>query len=310
MSDSPRNFKLATYQTEAQARAGVLINGVVYDAEHLTQRPSYASMRGILDDWRSAYVSIEAALASPRIAGQPESSVRFLAALPDPGTIFCVGANYQEHIENMALKLGVPAGPGLKELGLPPFFFIKSSRCVVGPDAEVPWSTLQMDYEAELGIVIGARIRKVSVEEALAGVAGYLIANDMSARDRRSRDAVAIASPFRHDWMAHKNFDGACPLGAFMTPAANVRDPQSLDIKTWVNSDLRQDSNTSKMIFHLAEIISHLSYTVTLFPGDLILSGTPSGVAGETGQFLNIGDTVRIEIEELGSLESRIVEDA
>ena len=133
-----------------------------------------------------------------------------------------------------------------------------------------------------------------------------MIANDLSARDLARRPHVNDLSPFKYDWVGQKCFDGCCPMGPALVPAHQVRDPQALWIKLWVNDVLHQDSSTSRMIFTIAEQVAHLSSRVTLHPGDVVLTGTPMGVGAETGEWLDNGDTIRIEIEGLGRLTTTI----
>jgi 2-keto-4-pentenoate hydratase/2-oxohepta-3-ene-1,7-dioic acid hydratase in catechol pathway len=239
----------------------------------------------------------------------PLSKVRLHAPLLYPGTIYCAGANYADHVAEMARAQNMPPPPDPRTLGLKPWFFIKPARsCVVGPGAIVarPRGCQKLDWEAELVAVIGKPARDVPVGRALEYVAGYMIANDLSARDLARRTQLPPGSPFHFDWSAHKGFEGSCPLGPWITPAAAVRDPQRLAIRLWVNGALKQDSNTSEMIYSVAEQISHLSALATLHPGDIILTGTPAGVGTPRNEFLQPGDQVAIEIEGLGRLENRI----
>jgi 2-keto-4-pentenoate hydratase/2-oxohepta-3-ene-1,7-dioic acid hydratase in catechol pathway len=155
----------------------------------------------------------------------------------------------------------------------------------------------------ELVAVIGRTAKDVSVADALDYVAGYTIANDLSARDAMRREKVPAATPFHYDWVSQKCFDGSCPLGPWIVPASQIGDPHKLAIKLWVNDELMQDSNTGKMIFDTAEQIAMLSSRVTLHPGDLVLTGTPAGVGAGRNEFLQPGDRVEIEIEGLGRLE-------
>jgi 2-keto-4-pentenoate hydratase/2-oxohepta-3-ene-1,7-dioic acid hydratase in catechol pathway len=156
-------------------------------------------------------------------------------------------------------------------------------------------------------VIIGRTAKEVSTDEALDHVAGYTIANDLSARDLSRRAGVSEGSPFRFDWLAHKSFDGACPLGPWITPASAIDDPQSLAIELKVNGQTMQSSHTSKMIFSVAEQIAHLSEKLTLYPGDIILTGTPAGVGSATGRFLAAGDMVSISIEGLGELSHEMI---
>jgi 2-keto-4-pentenoate hydratase/2-oxohepta-3-ene-1,7-dioic acid hydratase in catechol pathway len=159
-----------------------------------------------------------------------------------------------------------------------------------------------VDWEAELVAVIGRPAKNVSVDDALGYVAGYTVGNDLSARDLSARLHLSGNSPFKYDWVSHKSFDGACPVGPWIAPAKEIPDPQNLSIKLWVNDVLKQDSHTSKMIFSTAEQIAHLSTRITLHPGDLILTGTPAGVGMARQEFLKAGDEVKVWIERIGTL--------
>src|SRR6202040_488279 len=143
-------------------------------------------------------------------------------------------------------------------------------------------------------------------QKALSYVAGYTAANDLSARDRGRPAHVADTSPFKADWVAHKSFDGSCLVGPWIVPASDIPDPQNLGLKLWVNDVLKQASNTGQMIFNLAEQIAHLSSRLTLHPGDLILTGAPAGGGVGRGEFLKAGDVVKIWIERIGSLTSKM----
>jgi 2-keto-4-pentenoate hydratase/2-oxohepta-3-ene-1,7-dioic acid hydratase in catechol pathway len=178
----------------------------------------------------------------------------------------------------------------------------------VGPGAKVklPAFSKAVDWEIELAAVIGRRAKDVSVESALDCVAGYTIANDLSARDAMRRDKVPAATPFHYDWVSQKCFDGSCPLGPWIVPASQIGDPQKLAIKLWLNDELLQDSSTSNMIFDTAEQIAMLSSRVTLRPGDLVLTGTPAGVGMPRKRFLQPGDKLRLYIEKIGELTHRV----
>jgi len=164
-----------------------------------------------------------------------------------------------------------------------------------------------MDWEIELAAVIGRPAKDVSKDKALSHVAGYMVANDLSARDRGRRPGVGETSFFKMDWTKHKTFEGSCPIGPWIVPASEIADPQNLGLKLWVNGELKQDSNTGKMLFTLAEQIEQLSINMTLYPGDLILTGTPSGTGAESGTFLKSGDVVKLWIEGIGEIENRMV---
>jgi 2-keto-4-pentenoate hydratase/2-oxohepta-3-ene-1,7-dioic acid hydratase in catechol pathway len=205
----------------------------------------------------------------------------------------------------MARAQGKEPGPTMKDLGEKPWHFVKTSRSsVVGPGAKValPAYSQKVDWEVELAAVIGRSAKDVPADKALACVAGYTIANDLSARDAMKRDKNPPSSPFHYDWVSQKCFEGSCPLGPWIVPAAEIGDPHRLGIRLWVNGELMQDSNTSKLIFDTAEQIAMLSSRVTLHPGDLVLTGTPAGVGMGRSRFLKAGDTVKLWIENIGEL--------
>ena len=315
MADDERNsthYKLVTYETVQGPRAGAVCNEAVFNLTELTGKPSYATMLGVLADWEEAEALIETAVAqkaSGAAPGTPLAKVRLLAPVLYPPTIFCAGANYSDHMAEMARVFNLQPEPDPRKAGLTPWHFIKASRTVVQTDARIPLPTRtkMLDWEAELAAFIGRAARSVPVESALEYVAGYTVANDLSARDFTVRPNVPETSPFRYDWIGQKSFDGACPVGPWIVPAKQIPDPQRLGIKLWVNDVLKQDSHTSKMISSLAEQIAHLSTRLTLHPGDLILTGTPAGVGLARKEFLKSGDVVRVWVEQVGTLSNTLV---
>jgi 2-keto-4-pentenoate hydratase/2-oxohepta-3-ene-1,7-dioic acid hydratase in catechol pathway len=306
------SYKLVTYETAQGPRAGAVFHDAVFDLAELTGKPSYATMLGVLDDWAGAETLIETAVGTTGSGGtksSPLAKVRLLAPVLYPPTIFCAGANYSDHMSEMARVFNLEAGPDPRKAGLAPWHFIKASRTVVGADARTPApaGTKMLDWEAELAAFIGRAAKNVPVERALDYVAGYTVANDLSARDFTVRPNVPESSPFRYDWISQKSFDGACPVGPWIVPAKEIPDPQRLGVKLWVNDALKQDSHTSKMIFSLAEQIAQLSKRLTLHPGDLILTGTPAGVGLARKEFLKPGDVVRVWVEQVGTLTNTLV---
>ncbi|MEO7404465.1 MAG: fumarylacetoacetate hydrolase family protein, partial [Burkholderiales bacterium] len=291
------------------------VDGKVYDAAPaLSGAPGRAdSVKAILESWDAMRPALreaaDRALEGKLAGGKPLASVRLLAPILYPGSIYCAGANYSDHVLEMAKMANRPPDPNPKQQGAKSWHFIKPPRgTVVGPGAVVerPAGCQKLDWEIELVAVIGKEARNVSVERALDYVAGYTIACDVSARDLGRRSGTPETSPFYYDWVAHKSFQGACPLGPWIVPAELIGDPQQLALKLWVNDVLKQDSNTSQMIFSTADQIAHLSARVTLYPGDIILTGTPAGVGAGRGEFLQPGDRVKLEIEKIGVLEHRI----
>jgi 2-keto-4-pentenoate hydratase/2-oxohepta-3-ene-1,7-dioic acid hydratase in catechol pathway len=302
-------YKLATYQSADGPRAGLVVDDKVFDAAKLTKRADYATVLGILEDWRTARGLIEKAVAKPgKAVSRPLSRTKLLAPVQRPSAIFCAGANYADHAAEMNARHGKPPDPDPHTLGLQSWHFLKATRSISNPGTTVKVSdySKQMDWEAELAAVIGRPAKHVPMDKALSYVAGYTVANDLSARDRGRRPHIADTSPFKADWVAHKSFDGSCPLGPWIVPASDIKDPQNLAIKLWVNDELKQDSNTSKMIFNLAEQIAHLSSRLTLHPGDLILTGTPAGVGAGRGEYMKAGDVVKVWIEKIGDITTKI----
>jgi 5-carboxymethyl-2-hydroxymuconate isomerase len=207
-----------------------------------------------------------------------------------PGKIVCVGLNYRDHAEEQGVALPEE-----------PLLFAKWPNALIGPGVAIviPREVTQCDYEAELGVVVGSRVKGVSKENALEAVRGYVCANDVTARDFQFADG---------QWSRGKSVDTFCPVGP-LVPAAEVPDPHALAIRTIVSGEVLQDSTTANLIFGVDEIISHAAKTMTLEPGDLILTGTPAGVGvfRRPRRLLEPGDEVTIEIEGLGSLTNPVV---
>ena len=220
----------------------------------------------------------------------PVSQLTLRAPVPRPGKVLCIGLNYRDH----AAETGKP----LPEV---PMLFAKWANSVVGDGATVaiPAATQQVDWEAELGVVMGRRVKDVAVDEALDAVAGYCCTNDLSARDLQR-----VTTQFT----LGKAIDGFLPMGPWLVTADEVPDPQDLAISCTVNGETVQNSSTREMVFCVAELISYLSRTLTLEPGDVLVTGTPPGVGvARTPQwFLKAGDEVAVEIEGLGRLTTRM----
>ncbi|MBA2384734.1 MAG: fumarylacetoacetate hydrolase family protein [Actinobacteria bacterium] len=206
-----------------------------------------------------------------------------------PGKVICVGLNYRDHAEEQGA-----------ELPERPILFAKWPTALTGPDDPIvlPRISSSVDYEAELGVVVGARVKGAAVGDALEAVRGYLCANDVSARDLQYAD---------RQFTRAKSLDTFCPVGE-LVPAAEVPDPQALRIRCLVNGAVRQDATTADMIFSVAELIAFASEAITLEPGDLILTGTPAGVGvfRDPPVFLVDGDEVTVEIDGIGSLTNPV----
>jgi 2-keto-4-pentenoate hydratase/2-oxohepta-3-ene-1,7-dioic acid hydratase in catechol pathway len=220
-----------------------------------------------------------------------EMGLQYGPAVADPGKIVCVGLNYRRHAAET--NMPVPETPVL-------FSKFDNTIAAYGDSVSLPPVAIEYDYEVELGIVIGKPARNVSQDDALDYVLGYVTANDISVRDLQTRTS---------QWLLGKTLDNFLPVGPYLVTADEVGDPQLLGIKTWVNGDIRQNSNTGDMIFTVAEIISYISRYFTLEPGDLIVTGTPEGVAmgREDKPWLKPGDEVVVEVEKLGSLKNVMI---
>lgn len=302
------NYKLVTYDAGQGARAGIVVNDTVYDVAEATGNAKDASVKALLTDWGNAKGRLKALADAPKGSGRTLGSVKLLPPVTDPIGIFCAGANYTDHVAEMAKAHGTPMEPDPHTLGLKSWHFLKTAGTLAanGETVHLPRRSKKVDWEVELVAVIGKKATNVPLDQAMDYIAGYTIGNDLSARDAGVRPGIPVGSPFRNDWVAHKCFDQSCPLGPWIVPAEDLKDPQNLKIQLYVNGELMQDSNTSAMIFNIAEQISHLSEKLTLHPGDLVLTGTPAGVGTPRNKFLQPGDTVRCHIEGIGDLENKL----
>ena len=232
----------------------------------------------------------------------PEDQVRLLAPLPRPPKLLALAGNYVEHIRESKLDKGLTADPHRDTVPRP---FLMPFTAVAAPGQEIPWPCYSrtIDYEAELAVVIGSTCKCVRPSEAGGHIAGYTIANDISARSTTWSEGRA-KRPWDefYDWLNGKWADGFCPLGPCLVTADEVGDPTNLAIELSVNGKTRQKANTGRMIFNVYEIVSFISHIMTLTPGDVIATGTPSGVGAATGTFLQAGDVITARIERIGEL--------
>ena len=298
--------------------AGALVDGRVITLAGLSERSelrdelAMLDMRGLLAEDEDL-TETRAALAHAvrgGMRGVSPSELRLVAPL-EPGKIVCIGWNYRSHV--MEQGLAIPDHPLL---------FAKFSNTVVGDGEPVirPAKTQALDLEVELGVVIGRRARRVPVDRALDYVAGYVTANDVSARDLQgSKQALAPGARGDGQWLRAKGSDTFLPLGPCIVTADELGDPGALRLHGWHTPTagpdagrelLVQDGTTGDMIFSVAELISHISASITLDPGDLVITGTPSGVGvyREPPVFLVPGDVVRVEVEGIGSVTNPIVD--
>lgn len=292
-------YRLLTMDVNGVPTPGVLTGDRVHAVEDLL--PGHRGpVVELLQDWDRTHEAIRSVLPVST-GGVPLAEVRLLAPILHPGAIFCAGANYWDHVEEMEGSADRARRPR------DPWFFVKTSaHSVVEDQATVhrPRGSEALDYEAELAVVIGRTARDVPAREALGVIAGYTIVNDLSARDLMKRPDRPPAMAY--DWVGQKCFDGAAPLGPWITPAAYVPDCHDLAIRLSVNGTVKQNSTTANLIHDVYEQIAWLSHQLTLRPGDVIATGTPAGVGLPRQDYLRSGDVVRAEISGLGSLTTHI----
>ncbi len=282
-------MKLVTFTHNGATRIGAVEADEVVDFS--------ANGHGLPQDMLSFLEQGDAALAAARTAcasGEgrlPLANVTLASPILRPPKILAVGLNYSDHVE----ETGMPT-PQV------PMIFNKQSTSATGPynDIHLPAESEQLDYEGELGIVIGKRCRRVSKANAAEVIAGYTVVNDVSVRDWQMASATFTMG---------KSWDTHCPIGPYIVTSDEIADPHALDLKTWVNGELRQSSNTKYLIFNCFDIVEHLSTAFTLEPGDVIPTGTPSGVAMglDPVVWLKAGDVVRITIDQVGTIENPVV---
>ena len=290
-------FALATYRTGGKGEApAVVADNKLYDARQALPN----GLAGALADWPRAQAAVRV-LAEQAKAGKLTALGEGLSALTAPlrpTRIFCAAANYIEHAKEMGTVLAAKAQSK-------PYMFLKLEDTVVGPGDNVvkPPETQKLDWEVELAVVIGKPARRIGVDQALDYVAGYSVLNDISARDLNKRTDY----PFAFDWFQGKCWDTFAPFGPWIVPAWLVKDPQAMNLSLKVNGKVMQDSSTASMIWTVREQISYLSQILTLRPGDVIATGTPTGVGAAHGIFLKDGDSVEATVEGIGTLSNRIV---
>jgi acylpyruvate hydrolase len=291
-------MKLVTFLYKGQIRLGVLRHSAAGDTVvdlNRTDPRLPADMIAFLQGGAEARALADKALqAATNAAIYPLSAVTLKAPILRPGKIMCIGLNYRDH--------AAESGQAVPEY---PTLFAKYANAVIGPGEPIihPKISEKVDYEAEMGVVIGRRAKAVPVADALHYVAGYLPFNDVSARDFQTRTS---------QWTIGKTFDTFAPMGPALVTADEVPDPHNLDIRLSIGGEVLQSSNTRNLVFTVADLVSYLSAVMTLEPGDVIATGTPGGVgaARKPPRWLRPGDVVRIEIERLGVLENPVVAEA
>jgi 2-keto-4-pentenoate hydratase/2-oxohepta-3-ene-1,7-dioic acid hydratase in catechol pathway len=284
-------MKLVTFVHANESRVGAVIDNIVVDSKGISSIP--ANMIAFLSAGESAFNEMQRLIdiGKNRLELQ---DVNLLAPIPRPGKYLAISLNYADHIAETG-----------KDKPEYPSFFTKQSTCVIGYGEAIqqPRVSDKLDYEGELAFVIGKRCRHVPVDKAHQVIAGFTIANDVSVRDWQMRSPTL---------MIGKSFDTAGPLGPWLVTSDEIGDPHDLNIKTWVDNELRQNANTGQMIFNCYEMVAYLSQAMTLEPGDVIATGTPSGVGVKMQPrgYLKPGQTVKIEIEKIGMLINPVIQES
>ncbi len=281
-------MKLATFVYQNQTRIGAVVEDEIVNGLGDASLPT--DMITFLEQGDAAKMLLQTLIESGKHR-IPLADVQLLAPIPRPRKYLGIGLNYADHVDETGL-----------EKPEYPMFFTKQSSCVIGHGAaiEMPAVSEKVDYEGELAFVIGKRCKNVSVENAHEVIAGFTIANDVTVRDWQFRSPT---------WTIGKSFDTHGPIGPWMVTVDEILNPHALSLKTWVDDELRQNSNTCYMIFNCYEMIAYLSQAMTLEVGDVITTGTPSGVGVKMKPrgYLKAGQVVKIEIEGIGTLVNRVI---
>jgi 2-keto-4-pentenoate hydratase/2-oxohepta-3-ene-1,7-dioic acid hydratase in catechol pathway len=293
-------MKLITFKKNTAICAGVLTDKGIVD---LTS--DFQSVKHIIAGEPETIKKIRSIIDECTKFIDP-SAVKLLSPVPDPPKVLALAGNYTEHIVEAGLTLGLSDSPRKTTVPRP---FLMPPTVVIGHDEEIPWPAYseKIDYEIELAVIIGRKAKCVEPQNALEYIAGYTIANDVSARSVTfAKDRAERPWDEFYDWLNGKWADGFLPMGPFLLTANEVENVQNLQMILKVNGEVRQKANTSQMIFPVADVVSFLSFIMTLEPGDVIATGTPAGVAAATGKFLQPGDTIECTIENLGTLANTL----
>lgn len=297
-------MKLLSYERDGEERAAILIDDVAYDVANccsffsLDPVPSTALellARGKQQNLRDLDARLRAHGGSkgglPLQCWAALGEARLLAPIPRPPKIICLGRNYRDHIEEQGAK------PPEK-----PLLFSKASICVIGPDRKIviPQGSVKVDYEGELAIIVGSKVKNVDEAKATSAIYGYTILNDVTEREVQFGEK---------QWFRGKSMDTFAPMGPWIVTADEIGDPLDLMLTTRVNSEVRQSESTGMLIFTPAFVVSYISRTMTLEPGDVISTGTPGGVGvfRDPPVFLKAGDLVEITIDKIGTLTNPVV---
>ena len=312
-------MKLVTYNAGGEQRVGAVVgdgNNQVVDlaaADRTLARREKRKTHGFFCDMltlleagsKGLSAAKNAAKAASGASIKPLSRVRLKAPVPNPRKVFCLAGNYQDHIEEGGGKIA------LQDKETPRVFMKPPTTTVIGPGDKIliPPIARSIDWEGELAVVIGRKTKGVKAKDALKYVAGYTVMNDVSERKlvikkrSQSRDQDQW-----FDWLNGKWLDTFAPQGPWIVTRDDIPNPQTLDISTYVNGERKQFNNTGQMLYQVAQVIEYISAIITLEPGDLISTGTISGVGNTTGTYLKAGDKVEIEISKIGVLQNKVAD--
>lgn len=295
--------KARAHQAPGAPRPGLLVDGRVVDLGPGSELDAPSTME-ILGEWDAIRPRLDKLAQAVTDQDRRIEDVVLRAPVPRPTAVFAANSNYADHVQEMSQRKMLD-----KATAAGPYMFLKAPHTVADPYADVSpaYGSNALDWEIELGVVIGRPGKRISTERAYDHVAGYLVLNEYSARDLSRPEEI---KPFGMDELSAKSFDGSLPMGPWLTPASAVDDPMDLRMHLTVGDEMMQDESTSAMHFDIAEQIAFISRSLTLRPGDVIATGTPSGVGNPRGRFLRDGEIVTAEIEGLGMIRNRIVHDA
>jgi 2-keto-4-pentenoate hydratase/2-oxohepta-3-ene-1,7-dioic acid hydratase in catechol pathway len=292
-------MKIATYRHgNGEERLGVINNDEVIDVvSHDPRLPS--TMNDLLRAGADGMNAVRRVL-NGKGERTPLAQVTLSAPVPRPSKYLALGANYTKHLEEFAKSHPRAAIPSTKHQ----HWFNKQVSCIIGPydSMHLPRCSADLDYEGELGIVIGTRCRHVAPERAHEMIAGYVVCNDVSVRDWQSLSPTATMG---------KSFDTHGPVGPWLTTADEIADPDALRVRTWIDEELRQDGNTAEFIHKIPQMIAFLTTAFTLEPGDILSTGTPAGVGGAQvpPRYMKAGQRCRIAIEGLGEINNLVIDE-
>lgn len=301
-------MRVATFRSGGRLRLGVVRGEQMIDVAQAADLLGLGDLSGaasgmlslIADGAQALQGVADVAERAPEDALLPLETVELAAPIPRPRkNVLCVGRNYAEHAAESMLARG-------QEVKLPEFpnIFTKAVTTVIGPNSDIPFDAAvseQIDWEVELGVIIGSGGRHITREDAMRHVWGYTVINDVSARDIQNRSGV--------QWFLGKSLDGSCPMGPWIVTADELNDPANLRLRLLVNGVVKQDDTTAHMIFDIPTLLAELSRGMTLEPGDILATGTPAGVgfARKPPEFLRPGDVMESVIEGIGTLRNRVV---